>query len=153
MAQDRFENGIFIRTDPERVARFLEELSEQAALHPLIVAIEEVPGRGGDAPGSRRYRIRDRLRMGPVTFYIRYEATVWRDPVRGEVISEVSQFPAVRLRNVTRCRAEKDGTAVEERVEISAPWMLLGYVVKQARQSHARMLENLKARLERGDGR
>ena len=149
MSQAPFENAIFIEAEPERVARFLTTMSEHTSLHPLIVAIEEEPSAPGDAPGSRRYRIRDRLRMGPFTFHIQYRATVWRD-ASGDIVSDAYQFPAVRLHNVTRCRAEGQGTRVEERVLVRAPWPLLGYVVEQARRSHQRMLENLKALLERG---
>lgn len=148
MAQATFENVVHIQTAPEFVVSFLSTLDRHAEVHPLIVAIREVARAPSDAPECRRYAIRDRLRVGPFTLYVTYLAVVRPDPDSSAVLSEAFQFPAIHLRNTTRCIADGTGTRVEEHVVVRAPWPLLGYVVSQARRAHVQMLLNLKLRLE-----
>ncbi len=150
MAQGTFENTVLIQAEPERAARILSALDHHTALHPFIVAVREVASAPGDAPGSRRYRITDRMKVGPVALRFTYSAVLSFDPETGTISSEAFQFPAIHLKNTTRCRAEGTGTRVEEQVVVNAPRPLLGYVLEQARSAHRQMLQALKAMLERG---
>ncbi len=149
MARATFENTVLIQAAPQRAARVLSTLDQHTALHPLIVQVREVRSAPGDAPGSRRYRVTDQVKLGPFALRFTYAAVLSFDAASGTISSEAFQFPAIHLRNTTRCRAEGTGTRVEEHVEVSAPRLLLGYVVAQARGSHRQMLQALKRLLER----
>ncbi|HLL53479.1 MAG TPA: hypothetical protein VK447_08040, partial [Myxococcaceae bacterium] len=127
-------------------------LDQHPALHPLVVAVREVRSAPGDVPGSRRYRITDRMKLGPFAVRFNYAAVVSLDVASGTVSSEAFQFPAIHLRNTTRCRPEGTGTRLEEHVEIDAPGPLLRFVREQARRAHEHMLYALKELLEREEG-
>jgi hypothetical protein len=152
LARASFDHTLHIQAAPHRATRLLATLDQHPALHPLIVAVRELPSAPGDAPGSRRYQITDRMKLGPFALRFNYAAVVSLDAASGTVSSEAFQFPAIHLRNTTRCRPEGTGTRLDEHVEIDAPAPLIRFVREQARRAHEHMLYALKDLLEREEG-
>ena len=153
MAQTSFEQSITVAAPVERVRAALATLTAHDRLHPLIVSVQALPG-GVAADGSAlsRYRIVDRVRMGPLTLRVTYRAEIAVDAT-GAVVSDAYQSPGVHLHVVARLTAlpptaGAPQTRVDETVTVEAPRLLLGYVGAQARQSHRALYANLKAWLE-----
>ncbi len=152
MAHAAFEQAIFIDAPPDRAQDFLASMQNHPQIHPLIVAIIPLPPTiDPDGLTVQHYHIRDRMRLGPLTIAFTYHTTT-RLVGPGELKLEAFQFPRVRLFNTTRFLAEGAGTRVSEEVHIEAPRLLMGIVLRQARQSHQQMLANLKQQLEAASG-
>ncbi len=152
MAHAAFEQTIFIDASPDLAQDFLASMKNHPKIHPLIVSITPLaPTTDPDGTTVQHYRIRDRMRLGPFRIAFNYPATT-RLGGPGELKLEALQFPRIRLRNITRFVAEGAGTRVSEDVQIEAPRLLMGTVLREARQSHQQMLANLKKQLEAGAG-
>ncbi len=148
MAYATFEQDIFIKVSPDTARDFLASMKNHPRIHPLIVSITPLaPATDPDGTVVQRYRIRDRMRLGPLTVAFTYHATT-RLSAPDTLKLEAFQFPRIQLFNTTRFAAEGDGTRVSEQVSIEAPRLLMGIVLQQARQSHQQMLANLKQQLE-----
>ncbi|HBX70064.1 MAG TPA: hypothetical protein DEH25_11985 [Chloroflexi bacterium] len=139
-----FETEVWIDADPVDVRNFLADLSHHDQIHPLIVQVEELTPPEVD---FRRYQITDRVPVGPFTMKAVYEADIRISPA-GDVISEARQSPGIRLQNVTQCIPSNGGTRLVEKVTVSAPRLLLGFVTQQAQESHEGMFSRLKIWLE-----
>jgi len=141
-----FEHQIEIRIGQAELHAFLCDLENYVPLHPLIVSITEIEPRP-ELPNARRFRVVDRIPIGPFRLRTTYEAVL--DPVgEGEVHGHAWQSPGVRLWTSYRLEPVHDGTRLIERVQVRAPRLLRRYVVDTARASHAAMLAGLKALLE-----
>jgi ligand-binding SRPBCC domain-containing protein len=152
MAHAAFEQDIFIKALPDTARAFLATMKNHPRIHPLIIAITPLePTTDPDGTVVQRYRIRDRMRLGPLTVAFTYHATI-RLSAPDTLKLEAFQFPRIRLFNTTRFAAEGDGTRVSEQVSIEAPRLLMGIVLQQAQQSHQQMLANLKQQLEAAAG-
>lgn len=150
MARAMFTKSIYIAASPSVVKASLADYSHHSVIHPLIVRVEALaPTTTPEGTALRRYKITDRVRMGPFTFPITYLATI-SESADGALVSDAYQQPRVHLHNVTRFQPEGDGVRVEERVDINAPRLLVSYTLKQASQAHEKMLANLKTMLESG---
>jgi hypothetical protein len=152
MAQTSFEQSITVAAPVERVRAALATLTAHDRLHPLIVSVQALPGGAADGSALSRYRIVDRVRMGPLTLRVTYRAETAVDAA-GAVVSDAYQSPGVHLHVVARLTALPPTagvpqTRVDETVTVEAPRLLLGYVGAQARQSHRALYANLKAWLE-----
>lgn len=143
----RFEQAVEIEAPSARIRDVLCTLEQLAPLHPLIESIRPLPAEP-DRPCARRYRVVDRIRLGPWRARIAYTAeleALANDEVRGEAW----QSPAIHL--VTRYRLEPLAparTRVHETCEIRAPLGLRRFVARQASASHRTTLEGLKRLLE-----
>lgn len=148
MASAEFEQRLWIDAALERARDALTTLAAHSELHPLIVAVEELPA-AADANGSarRRYRITDRVHLGPLKMTVRYLAETGVD-AQGAVVSDAWQSPGVHLHVVTRLTPRDGGVQLDERVAISAPGPLIGSVRRQAQASHQALFANLKRMLE-----
>jgi carbon monoxide dehydrogenase subunit G len=144
MSDLNFTTEIYINAVPERVLDFLEDLSDHDKIHPLIVSVEEL-----DVPEEqfRRYRITDRVPMGPFKVKAVYEADIWRTDA-GNLKSIARQSPGVVLHNTTTATAQANGTLLREVVSVKAPSLLQKFVFRQAKESHQKMFERVKAYLE-----
>ncbi|GHO65246.1 hypothetical protein KSC_041380 [Ktedonobacter sp. SOSP1-52] len=148
MAQDSFEIDTFIEVPPEKVKSFLSTLSNHTQIHPLIVNIAyEKTTKAADGSRIDHYKIRDRMKQGPfmTTFTYSVEMSI---NARGEIVYDAHQSPGIYLHNVTICLPEGNGTRIQERVEITAPSLLIKTVYKQGLASHKEMFAKLKAILE-----
>jgi hypothetical protein len=131
---------------PSVLHAFLCDLKNYVALHPLIESIEEL-SPSDELPLARRYRVVDRMPLGPFRVRTVYHAAL--DPVsKGEVHGYAWQFPAVQLHTIYALTTTELGTRLVERVSIRAPRLFRRFVVDQARRAHAETLSKMKRLLE-----
>ena len=146
MPANDFVHEIEIRVPQERLHAFLCDLHNYVPLHPLIESIEEISPTD-EMPGARRYRVVDRIPLGPFrlrTVYVAALESVTASEVRGHAW----QSPGVRLLTIYALEETESGTRLVERVSIQAPRILRRFVVSRARQSHEETLAKMKALLE-----
>ncbi len=141
-----FVHEIEIGVTPARLRAFLCDLRNYVPLHPLIESIEEIsPAK--EMPRARRYRVVDRIPFGPFKFRTVYTAAL--DPVtEHEIHGHAWQSPGIRLDTVYLLEEVASGTHLVEQVSVSAPRILRGFVVSQARTSHEETLARMKGWLE-----
>lgn len=133
---------------PEAVRDFYIDLRNIVAVHPLVVAVTATQRTVADDGYTQTYRVRDRIPFGPLALPVTYTAIV-HVPVRGEVRTEASQFPAVRVIGAVSFDAADTGTRLTERLTITAPRPLAGFTAREAVAAHAAMLAGFRARFER----
>ena len=133
----------------ERVHALLTDLRALAPLHPLIESIEAMPG-DPDRPGAVFHRVTDRFVFGPLRFRTRYVAAL--EPLGPECVrGDAWQSPGVRLRTLYHLEALSEATTrIREEVRVEAPFGMRGFVVRQAREAHRRMLADLAAAVADG---
>ncbi|NEW38921.1 SRPBCC family protein [Nocardia cyriacigeorgica] len=149
MQRTGFEVSVVVPAPPDRVRDFLADLRESIRIHPLIVRVDRLNQR---MPGIDRYRIRDRMRMGPMTIAFSYLVETTRTP-EGDIVSDAYQFPRIHLHNVTSCTPVDGGTLVHEQVTITAPRLLVATVRREGARAHRTMLDNLAAVLAEDQSR
>ena len=121
----------------------LGDLRRQGELHPLIVEVKQLPARAG---AIESYAITDRLKVGPITFNIVYEADVVERTA--SVISTVArQRPSTVVRNQTTVRQTDDGVRVTVKIELTAPTLLFRYALSTAETAHRELGRRIGARL------
>lgn len=127
---------------------FLCDLHRYVPLHPFIESIQDLP-RSAELPNARRYRVVDRIPLGPFKLKTVYTAAL--DPVSADEIHGYAwQAPGIRLHTVYRLAETDTGTRLIERCSIVAQPLLRRFVVNQAHKAHAKTLEEMKALLEGG---
>ncbi len=141
-----FAHEIEIRVPRAQLHDFLCDLHNYVLLHPLIESIEEISPTD-EMPGARRYRVVDRVPLGPFRLRTVYTAAL-ESVSAGEVHGHAWQSPAIRLQTIYALEEAGAGTRLVERVSIEAPRILRCFVVSQARQSHQETLAKMKALLE-----
>ncbi|TLF92291.1 SRPBCC family protein [Nocardia cyriacigeorgica] len=141
MRHTGFELSVVVPAEPEKVRDFLADLRQCARIHPLIIRVDRL---GERMPGIDRYRIRDRMRLGPMTIAFSYLVETTRTP-DGAIISDAYQFPRIHLHNRTTCTPVDNGTLVHEQVTITAPRFLVSTVRREGAKAHRTMLDNLAA--------
>jgi hypothetical protein len=152
MAERRFEQSIEIAAEPAVVHAFLADLHRHRDLHPLIERIEDLAPQPGRSD-VRRYRVTDRMRLGPLAFRIAYLAEI--EAVSPDLIRGTAwQSPGVELRTRYRITpAPAGGTLLREDVSLKAPFLLIGYAHRQAEAAHRATFAKLKIALERESAR
>ena len=146
MAEARFQHAIELRVPPETLLSFLSDLHHHRDLHPLIERIEDLPP-APERPAARRYRVVDRLRLGPLRFRTTYVAEL--EPASAsEIRGTAWQSPGVEVHTRYRVTPAPEGTRLCEDAIVKAPRLLLGYVRRQAEAAHRETLAKLKAHLE-----
>jgi hypothetical protein len=147
MAERRFEQSIEIGVAPELVHAFLADLHNHRELHPLIERIEELPP-DPRRPTVRRYRVTDRMRLGPLWFHISYLAELKSLPP-DEIAAAAWQTPRIEvLTHYQAAPASGGGTRLREEVLMKAPLLLIGYAHRQAEAAHRETFAKLKVLLE-----
>jgi len=146
MSPSTFSLEQSIRVPVHTLHDFLCDLHSYLALHPLIESIEDLPPTES-LPNARRYRVLDRIPLGP--FHIRTTYTAALESVSpNEIHGHAWQFPSVRLHTIYTLHASDDGTRLVERVSIEAPRPMRGFVTRQAGAAHAETLRKMKELLE-----
>ena len=125
---------------------FLCDLHRYVPLHPFIESIQDLPPRD-DLPGARRYRVIDRIPVGPFRLKTVYTAALEPASER-EVRGHAWQSPGIRLLTVYSLDPVDGGTRLVERCRVRAHRWLRPFVVAQARKAHAKTLDELKSLLE-----
>ena len=144
-----FVHEIEIHVSRDRLRAFLCDLHNFIPLHPLIESIEEIPAVA-EMPRARRYRVVDRIPIGPFRLRTVYTAMLEAVTER-EVHGYARQSPGVRLHTVYALEEVGSGTRLIEQVSVEAPRILHRFVVAQARRSHEETLAKMKAFLEAED--
>lgn len=148
MPKADFTHEIEIGVPPGVLHDFLVDLHHFAALHPLIESIEDLP-LTDERPHARRYRVVDRIPIGPFHYRIRYIAEL-ESSAPDEIQGRAWQSPGVRLHTIYTLRSVAGGTHLFESVEVAAPWILRNFVIRQADRAHGETLRRIKSLLERG---
>jgi len=152
MAERSFAQSIEIAAAPAVVHAFLADLHRHRDLHPLIERIEDLPAQPGRTD-VRRYRVTDRMHLGPLSFRITYVAEIKAIPP-DLILGTAWQSPGVELRTRYRIAPMPDGrTLVSEDVLLKAPFVLIGYAQRQAAAAHRETFAKLKLLLERDSAR
>ena len=147
MAERQFAQSIDIRVPPDVVLAFLADLHHHRDLHPLIERIDDLPPVA-ERPAARRYRVIDRIRLGPLSFRIAYVAEIERIAA-DELRAAAWQTPGVEVRTRYRATASAEGdTHLHEEARLSAPRLLIGYAHRQAEAAHRDTFARLKVLLE-----
>ena len=141
-----FVHEIEIRVPKAQLQAFLCDLHNYVPLHPLIESSEEISPTN-EMPGARRYRVVDRIPLGPFRLRTVYTAALESVSVN-EVHGHAWQSPGIRMQTIYALEGAESGTRLVERVSIEAPRILRRFVVSQARQSHKETLAKMKALLE-----
>lgn len=150
MSSIDFVAEIEIRIPRSRLHAFLCDLHNYVPLHPLIESIEEIAPTE-ELPRARRYRVVDRIPLGP--FRLRTVYTAALEPVtEHEVHGHAWQSPGVRLHTIYALEDTATGTRLVESVSVKAPRMLRRFVIGQARKSHEETLVKMKLHLEQERG-
>ncbi|ETZ57476.1 polyketide cyclase / dehydrase and lipid transport family protein [Mycobacterium sp. MAC_011194_8550] len=129
---------------PAAVRDFYVDLDNLRLVHPLIVAVQTL-FRGQTPDGYlHRYRVTDRIPLGPLALRINYRAQLL---VRadGVVLTEADQSPGVRLRGTVSFAPAAAGTRITERIRIAAPRPLAPMTVRQAVKAHTAMLAGIRS--------
>lgn len=144
-----FELDVAIDVAPEVLRAFLVDLHRYVPLHPFIESIQDLPV-DASIPEARRYRVVDRIPMGPFKLKTVYVAAL--EPVSAlEVHGHAWQSPGIRLRTVYSIEAPTrrgEPTRLVERCHVDAGRLMRGYVVRQARSAHRETLDGMKHLLE-----
>ena len=128
-----FELEVDIRVLPDVLRAFLLDLHRYVPLHPLIESIQDM-SIDDRIPSARRYRVVDRIPIGPFRMKTVYVAAL--EPVApDEVHGHAWQSPGIRLRTVYRIEAHREGTRLTERCFVDAGRLMRGFVVRQAREA------------------
>ena len=151
MAHIVLEQNMTIAASPEVVrAQLARLMSNLKDLHPFVIAVEPVKTTtGSDGRPIQHYRVRDRVKLGPkiIEFTYRVDVTV---SAQDTLVSNAYQVPGIHLYNMMWCEAEGSGTRVRERIEITAPRLLMKITSQGAINAHKEMLQRLKERAEQG---
>lgn len=147
MREGSWSYGLTARCRLEEAAALLSDVTKQGRLHPLIVAVTELPPAEG---ALRSFAIKDRLRVLGVPVTITYVADLL-SATSTEIVTVARQRPRTTLRNVTRLADKGDGTVrVDVEVTLTAPRLLHRYALRTGRAAHLELAERMRSALEAG---
>jgi hypothetical protein len=127
---------------PDSVRDFYVDLDNIKVVHPLVISVQKI-SRDETVDGYvQTYRVRDRIPLGRVALRVSYWARV-EVPVRGDVLTEARQFPAVRLHGTVTFEPIELGTRLTERLQIAAPRPLAAMTQREAVNAHTAMLAGI----------
>jgi hypothetical protein len=128
-----FVHEIDIRTPLAEIHTFLCDLHNYVALHPLIESIQEISPSNA-MPKARRYRVVDRVPLGPFRMRAVYTASL--EPVTASQIHvHAWQRPGVHLETIYALKESELGTRLVAHVSVDAPRLLLRFVVRHGSSS------------------
>lgn len=138
MASRRFTLTTTVPARPEQAIDFLADLPRHVGLHPYLVSAEAAgSGVGEDGPW-RDFVVTERPRLWRLRYTMRFPARVVRTSPTS-MRSVVRALPGCHLSAVTRATGSPgDHTDVTEETTVTAPLLVLGYMLRSARTAHAR---------------
>ncbi len=142
-------NTFHVDAAPEKVFEHLTTPESYIGLSPLVVAVRDVDR---SEPGVVRYTSIERFRFLGLKYDNPIAVTLLTEglSVRGQVRSP----GGVRMGYRFDLSPEAGGTRVDDRLDLSAPWPVMGFAAGQARKvqlARARILsERLSGRSTRG---
>ncbi|MBE3010472.1 SRPBCC family protein [Microbispora sp. NEAU-D428] len=142
-------NTFHVDAAPEEVFEHLTTPESYIGLSPLVVAVRDVDR---SEPGVVRYTSIERFRFlglkydNPIAVTLLTERLAEKLSVRGQVRSP----GGVRMGYRFDLSPEAGGTRMDDRLDLSAPWLVMGFAAGQARKvqlARARILaERLSGR-------
>ena len=149
MAIRTFELTTAVPRAPEAVIDFLEDLSRHRGLHPYLVSADVV-ARGDDAGAPwTQWRVTERPKLGPFRYRITFPARMHRTSAIS-MSGDVRAAPGCSLRTTTVATAQPEpasASTVHEVTVVTAPWLVIGYMTRQAQLAHARTFSLLPREL------
>jgi hypothetical protein len=136
-----------IPAPPDEVRDFYVDLDNIKDLHPLVVSVQLLEHRPTEGGYQKRYRVRDRIPLGPLSMGITYSARL-DVPADGDVTTEARQFPRVRLNGTVSFEQIESGTRLTERLKIAAPRLLAAMTQREAVKAHVAMLAGIRRHFE-----
>lgn len=142
-------NTFHVDAAPEKVFEHLTTPESYIGLSPLVVAVRDVDR---SEPGVVRYTSIERFRFLGLKYDNPIAVTLLTEglSVRGQVRSP----GGVRMGYRFDLSPEAGGTRMDDRLDLSAPWLVMGFAAGQARKvqlARARILaERLSGRSTRG---
>ncbi|GIH64937.1 MULTISPECIES: SRPBCC family protein [Microbispora] len=146
-------NTFHVDAAPEEVFEHLTTPESYIGLSPLVVAVRDVDT---SEPGVVRYTSIERFRFlglkydNPIAVTLLTEHLAGGLSVRGQVRSPGGVHMGYRF----DLSPEAGGTRMDDRLDLSAPWLVVGFAAGQARKvqlARARILaERLSGRSTRG---
>lgn len=148
MARRSFDLTCLVDAAPEAVIDFLTDLTNHHRLHPYLVEAKVVEQRDSPQGFSRQWQVRERPRLGPIRYPIRFGAVLTRTAPTA-FTSHVRAAPGCTIDTVTTATAgNRPGTAlVHEAAVVRAPVGLIGYMARQAELAHRQTMQKLPAAL------
>ena len=138
-----FDYSIDAACDSATAVALLGDLRRQGELHPLILDVQQLPTHAG---AIESFAITDRLRFGPFTFRIVYEADIVERT--DSLISTIArQRPATVVHNLTTVRETDAGVHVAVHVTMTAPSVLFRYAFSTAEAAHRELGTRIATRL------
>lgn len=134
---------------PGEVRDFYVDLDNIKLVHPLIVSVEMLSRAETPDGIVLRYRVRDRIPLGPFMMTITYRALL-QVPAEGDVLTEADQSPGVHLRGRVSFEPTATGTRVTERLRITAPRPLAPMTTREAVTAHIAMLAGIRRHFQTG---
>ncbi|MBW2286668.1 MAG: SRPBCC family protein [Deltaproteobacteria bacterium] len=147
MACSTFEKRITIRSTADAIYAELSDPGRQVGLQPLLVETEELVAA---ASGSSRTFIAIEAVPVALGWTLRNRIEVRIDLTRpGEVVEfHARSIPGVRVYSRFTLTPDGDRTTVHECVRVEMPRLLRAFIAARAEAAHAKLLCNLKRRLE-----
>ncbi|HEV6955252.1 MAG TPA: SRPBCC family protein [Promicromonospora sp.] len=148
MATRRFELTARVPVPPDAAIDALADLTRHAGLHPFFVSAQVVgTGSGPDGPWQD-WRVVERPPLGPLRYRLRFGARVARPDAR-TMVTAVRAAPGCTLRTTTQAApdGDGDGAILTETTHVTAPLAVVGYMARQARVAHERVLARLPGHL------
>lgn len=150
MSTTSFSRSQRIAAPATQIYAHLSEPASYLGLQPLLIEVTET-ARGEDSRGrpTRTFRSVEKFRLFGFLPYHNTITTHMTLALPGERIEcDVHSPGGVRLHNAFILSAEGDVSLVSDEVSIECPRLLLGFVGREARKAHERLLLNLKQRME-----
>ena len=146
MATRTFELTTTVPVTPPAAIDFLVDLSRHHGLHPYVVSAGVVDS-GRDPDGSwQDWRVVERPRLGPMRYTIRFPARMTRTSANS-MRGDVTAARGCTLVTTTTATAADESAVLHETTVVTAPWLLVGYMARQARIAHARTFSLLPREL------
>ncbi|MBB5873252.1 hypothetical protein F4553_006686 [Allocatelliglobosispora scoriae] len=149
MAQDSFDHSWHVAAEPGAVFAHLADPHSYLGLSPLIVAVRDV-SEGVDDSGQPfvAYTAVERFKAGPVRLWDNPIAVTMRvDAGAARIRQDVVSPGRVRLTSLLVLTPESGGTRLDERIELTMPRLLRGFVRGQARSVQLYRAGELSRRL------
>src|SRR6188768_2832767 len=130
MATRTFDLETSVGVAPDEAIDFLLRLDRHPGLHPYFTRAEIV-AEGSDAAGPwTEWTVTETSRIGPFSYPLRFPTRTSR--TSGTSMTSLARpAPGCRLDITARAAGIAGGTRVSERVAVSAPTPLVGYMTRQ----------------------
>jgi ligand-binding SRPBCC domain-containing protein len=151
MAAETFQYSYFIVAPPARIYAHLSEPSNYTGLSPLIVQVDNIVTRTDpDGRGVFTYESVEMFRFfGFIPYANRLKvATTLTQPDR-QIVSQVDSPFSVHVQFIFDLQPQDNGTLLTETITAHMPWIVRGFVVRQAKAVQRARAEILRSRMEK----